>query len=238
MADQMQASGAARPPPHSLHVAPSARYTSSTATLGTSTARSKLLGRRARGTLQFSQSSWARELHLLLLMWFCESPVGRNDASTVRVIADARPFHAGRPLPPPYPLAPRLHLCTLRSPRALLALSSAADGCPIFLLSKWSPPGLITPSPPAPRGPALSAWTSSYTTTSASPPAILAPLFSAPPVHSRRKAMAPAYPDARKGSCQNGLSFNRSHQCSPNVPHRSPACQRIAHILHLKCASC
>ena len=27
-------------------------------------------------------------------------------------------------------------------------------------------------------------------------------------------------------------------QCSPNVPHRSPTCQRIAHMLHFKCAPC
>jgi len=182
MADQMQASGAARPPPHSLHVAPSARYTSSTATLGTSTARSKLLGRRARGTLQFSQSSWARELHLILLMWFCESPVGRNDACTVRVIADARPFHAGRPLPPPYPLAPRLHLCTLRSPRALLAPTFSA-GVPSLPSSTWSSLGSIFSPPSIPLAPAPTRASRppaaiTFASTPLPPPAPLFPLSS------------------------------------------------------------
>ena len=43
----MQVSGAARPPTHFSHLAPTVEYARSTATLGTSTARSKILGRRA-----------------------------------------------------------------------------------------------------------------------------------------------------------------------------------------------
>ena len=225
MVDGMQVTGAARAPPHFLSAVPTTECLQFTATLGTTTARTELLDRRARRAFHPSHSKWSRGFHLILLTLFSGAFMGSPGPCRARVIADARPFLARRPSPPPHPPAPFLHPYLHRSPRALLALPSAADGCPIFLLSTWSPPGLIIPSPPAPRGPALSAWTSSYTTTSASPPTTLAPLFSAPPVHSRRKAMAPAYPDARKGSCQNGLSFNRSHpmlaKCPPSVTRLS-----------------
>ena len=182
----MEVSGAARAPPHLTLAVPTTEYFRSTAILGTTTARTEQLGRRARRVFHPPHSIWSRGLHMLLLTLFGGAFVGSPGPCIVRVIADARPSSAGRPSPPPRPPAPCLHLHFHRSPRALLALPSAADGSLLLLPSTWSSLGSPIPPPPTPRGPALSAWSPPYTTATALPSAILAPLSSRSPLRLRR----------------------------------------------------
>ena len=233
----MQASDAPRAPTHFSLLVPTAANDGSAAALGTSTARPKLFGRRVRMVSDYAPP-WAREFCLLLLMLLCAVPVGRPDACAIRIRPDARPF-AARHLPPnPRPRTSLSHSClSLRSRSVFTTHSSAECHAPL----PFMPPSCTNTAPPPPSVPLRLALLSPPPACplglicSTAPPA---PLLSGSSGLSRRKAMAPAYPDVRKGSCQNGLSFKRSHQCSPIVPHRSPACPRIAHILHPKCASC
>ena len=240
MADQMQASGAARPPPYSLHVAPSARYTSSTATLGTSTARLKLLVRRAHAISDYD-SPLAPTIQLasiFLLPCLLLSP---------RACAFAHPTHT--PFPPPTrpPLSPwyvpllplfssrRLRRSQLQPPPLLCAPG-------VYVRNSSSPPSSflqhLPPSTrPLPSGSASRDHVVPHILHPGCPSFVMGwSLFSLSPPSVSRKAMSPDSPDACEGSCQNGLSSTRLKilptYCFTAVLHMPSGCTHTVNHLY------
>ena len=142
---------------------------------------------------------------------------------------------------PSHPLTLSLHACTFAL-YALHALSSLSPLLPTVVLSFSFPRGhlraLSLPHRPLRAGPP------SQRGLHRTPPLPLllqqpSLLSSRPPqfTHAARRWHRPIRMPARARARMACHSIART-RCSPNVPHRSPACQRIAHILHPKCASC
>ena len=211
MVDGMEVSGAARPPPHFMLPVPTDSYFQSTAILGTTTARTELLGRRARRAFHPPLPTWYRGLHLLWLILSGGASGGSPDARMDHLTTYARPSPPRRPSPPPHYTVPCSPLWLLRSSRSCsLALPTYPDD-PFQLLSTQPSWGSYFLSPAAPRMPALSARVTLHPTASSLLSAPFAPPLTRSPIHSRRKAIPPEDPDAREGQGLIGQSSIRTY---------------------------
>ena len=221
----MEVSGAARAPPHLTFAAPTTEYFQSTAILGTTTARSKLFGRCGRKVLDCApplSPPSARTAYIVVISFLqCPPALPRAHAPT-------HPAHVRAPRPPIPPLpSPEPAL----QPPSSLARHARCQSQP-RPSHGW--PRAYVPYSPPPSSPPRHLLLSSRSLLS-NPmrqgyvtlhlPSPECPSFASQQLSARRKAMAPAYPDARKGSCQNGLSFNRSHPMLANCP---PSVTRVS----------
>ena len=165
MVDGMEVSGAARPPPHFMLPVPTDSYFQSTAILGTTTARTELLGRRARRAFHPPLPTWYRGLHLLWLilsggasggspdarMWTISPPMLalllRDAPLHLPIISfRAAPFGCFAPPAPALSLCPRIPTTLFSScPRSRLGVLTFSRephrGCPPFRRgSPYTPP--------------------------------------------------------------------------------------------------
>ena len=215
MVDGMEVSGAARAPPNPSLVAPTDPYSDSTATLGTRTARTGLVDRRVSTVpMSISPLTPTTQLVTILLLpclsWACAFPTPLRTifpppthpplsprCAPLPLLSTSRRLRRSQPHPPPL-----LQVHGACSRDLSSSPSSFLQYLPLSVRSLPPGPtlrGLATP-------PYYNLGCPSFDTQQRSP------------FRLRRKAMAPAYPDARKGSCQNGLSLICSHPMLANCP--------------------